>query len=261
MLWRLPGATDREAPGCWVSAESPSQAPPGPQQGLLANTTIPRCGQVGLPGRAKMGSSWGQGAERGPEGRIVSGPPCIVPTLRTEPRRGKRCWEGAAYPILFHAGTCALHPLLPPGGQQALGHSQAPLSQTGAKPRLQKNQVGAPAPCGFQEIPGGRSKPTNDPPRGFPGWAQCATTSRTPSRSLVGHWPEDPPPFGWKVSPALGLPDWDAGPDRGGRPVAARQEHLGRVTHLSAGAGSRGRPAGEPFCNGACRGPRRWPFV
>lgn len=70
-----------------------------PKQGLPANTAIPRCGQVGLPGRAKMGSSWGPGTEQGPGQSIVPIPPCSVPTLRTEPRRGWCCGEGAAYPF------------------------------------------------------------------------------------------------------------------------------------------------------------------
>lgn len=55
----LPGAADREAPGCWVSAESPSQAPPGPHAGVTCKHRHPQVWPGGASWEGKNGQQLG----------------------------------------------------------------------------------------------------------------------------------------------------------------------------------------------------------
>lgn len=143
-------------PGCQVSTESPSQAPPVPMQGLPVNTADPQVWPGGAPGEGKSGQ------QLGPEGRAQP-------------------WPGGQSPEDGVGEGHGIHPPHAPQGlpplpsaryglqedSKPLAFPRDPPSQTGVKARTLEDRVRPPPPCRLQETLRGTRELANEVPGGF----------------------------------------------------------------------------------------------
>lgn len=143
----LPGAADREAPGCWVSAESPSQAPPGPQAGVTCKHGHPQVWPGGASWEGKNGQQLGSGDRARSWAEHTSHPTMQCPHPQDRAQKRVVLWQHIHFPLMQGSVGC-IHCRLQEA-RRPLAAPRHPLSQTGAELRLQENWVGAPTPCRF----------------------------------------------------------------------------------------------------------------
>ena len=88
----------KEAPGCQVSAKSPSQACPSPHEGLPINTADPQMWPGWAPQEGDGADAGARGAEHGGGAWVPGGRTVLTPQDRAQRDEVGQCTTGVCHP-------------------------------------------------------------------------------------------------------------------------------------------------------------------